>query len=57
MRVRRPALPASGAYNLAMASNYNMALKPAVVLVKGGEARLMRRRQAYEELLVGEETF
>jgi diaminopimelate decarboxylase len=50
------ALPASGAYNLAMASNYNMALKPTVVLVKDGEARLMRRRQTYEELLVGEET-
>jgi diaminopimelate decarboxylase len=50
------ALPASGAYNLAMASNYNMALKPAVVLVKEGEARLMRRRQTYEDLLVGEET-
>lgn len=51
------ALPASGAYNLAMASNYNMAPKPAVVLVKDGGARVMRRRQSYEELLVGEETF
>jgi diaminopimelate decarboxylase len=50
------ALPASGAYNLAMASNYNMALKPAVVLVKDGTARLMRRRQTYDELLLGEET-
>ena len=50
------ALPASGAYNLAMASNYNMALKPAVVLVKDGQARLMRRRQTYDDLLVGEET-
>jgi diaminopimelate decarboxylase len=50
------ALPASGAYNLAMASNYNMALKPAVVLVKDGAARLMRRRQTYDELLLGEET-
>jgi diaminopimelate decarboxylase len=49
------AVPASGAYNLAMASNYNMALKPAVVLVKDGQARLMRRRQTYDELLVGEE--
>ncbi|MDP8924533.1 MAG: diaminopimelate decarboxylase, partial [Chloroflexota bacterium] len=49
------AIPASGAYNLAMASNYNMALKPAVVLVKDGRARLMRRRQTYDDLLVGEE--
>jgi diaminopimelate decarboxylase len=45
------ALPASGAYNLAMASNYNMALKPAAVLVADGQARLMRRRQTYEDLL------
>ena len=50
------ALPASGAYNLAMASNYNMALKPAVVLVHDGEARVMRHRQSYEDLLLGEET-
>ena len=50
------AVPASGAYNLAMASNYNMALKPAVVLVRDGKARLMRRRQTYEDLLIGEET-
>ena len=49
------ALPTSGAYNLAMSSNYNQALKPAVVLVKDGQARLMRRRQTFEDLLVGEE--
>ena len=49
------ALPTSGAYNLAMASNYNQALKPAVVLVKDGQARLMRRRQSFEDLLLGEE--
>ena len=35
------ALPASGAYNLAMASNYNLAPKPAAVLVADGKARLM----------------
>jgi diaminopimelate decarboxylase len=51
------AVPASGAYNLAMASNYNQALKPAVVLVKDGQVRLMRRRQTFEELLLGEERF
>lgn len=48
------AVPTSGAYNLAMSSNYNQALKPAVVLVKDGQARLIRRRQTYEDLLVGE---
>jgi diaminopimelate decarboxylase len=51
------ALPTSGAYNLAMASNYNQALKPAVVLVNEGQARQMRRRQTFEDLLVGEERF
>ena len=45
------ALPASGAYCLAMASNYNASLKPAVVLVRNGNARLIRRRETYEDLL------
>ena len=49
------ALPTSGAYNLAMSSNYNQALKPAVVLVKDGQARLMRRRQTFDDLLISEE--
>jgi diaminopimelate decarboxylase len=45
------AIPTSGAYNLAMESNYNLALRPAVVFVRDGEARLTRRRQTYEDLL------
>ena len=45
------ALPASGAYNLTMASNYNMALKPAVAVVRDGRARLIRRRETYADLL------
>ena len=45
------ALPASGAYCLTMASNYNMALKPAVVVVKDGQARVIRRRETYADLL------
>ena len=44
------ALPASGAYNLPMASNYNAGLRPPVVLVRDGEAKLMRRRETYENL-------
>lgn len=44
------ALPAAGAYCLSMASNYNMALKPAVVLVNDGSARLIRRRETYHDL-------
>ncbi|MEX2237787.1 MAG: diaminopimelate decarboxylase [Dehalococcoidia bacterium] len=45
------AVPASGAYGLAMASNYNSATRPAVVFVRDGEARLVRRRETYDDLL------
>jgi diaminopimelate decarboxylase len=48
------AIPASGAYCLAMASNYNGALKPAIVFVRDGKARLVRRRETYEDLLACE---
>jgi diaminopimelate decarboxylase len=44
------AVPCCGAYCLAMASNYNAALKPAIVLVKEGKARLIRRRESYQDL-------
>ena len=48
------ALPATGAYCLAMASNYNLATRPAVVMVRDGEARLIRRRESYADLLINE---
>lgn len=44
------AMPAAGAYCLAMASNYNLSLRPAVIFVRDGQARLVRRREAYEDL-------
>ncbi len=44
-------VPGSGAYQLAMASNYNLSLRPAVVVVRDGTARLVRRRETYEDLL------
>ncbi|MBI4759210.1 MAG: diaminopimelate decarboxylase [Chloroflexi bacterium] len=44
------AIPAAGAYCLPLASNYNLSLRPAVVMVKGGQARLVRRRECYEDL-------
>lgn len=40
-----------GAYCLAMGSNYNASLKPAVVLVRGGKARLVRRRETFDDLM------
>lgn len=44
-------LPMAGAYCLAMASNYNLAPRPAVVLVRRGHARLIRRRETYADML------
>jgi len=44
------AIPDCGAYCLPLASNYNASLKPAIVLVSGGEARLIRRRETFEDL-------
>jgi diaminopimelate decarboxylase len=45
------AVPACGAYCLPMASNYNASLKPAIVLVKEGQACLIRRRETHEDLI------
>ena len=45
------ALPASGAYNLAMESNYNQAQRPPVVFLRDGAARVARRRQTYADLV------
>jgi diaminopimelate decarboxylase len=45
------AIPAAGAYSLAMASNYNMSLRPAIVMVKDGQARVIRRRESFADLL------
>ena len=45
------AVPATGAYTLAMGSNYNALPRPAAVLVAGGVARLIRRRETLADLL------
>lgn len=45
------AVAVAGAYTLSMASNYNLTLRPAVVLVCDGSARLIQRRETYEDLL------
>lgn len=44
-------LPATGAYGVSMASNYNGVTRPAVVFVDGGRARLVTRRETYDDLL------
>jgi diaminopimelate decarboxylase len=45
------ATPVTGAYGHSMGSNYNKVPRPAVVFVNGGEARLVVRRETYEDLL------
>jgi diaminopimelate decarboxylase len=45
------AVPATGAYTLAMASTYNGVPNPAAVLVANGEARVIRARQPVSDLL------
>lgn len=44
-------VPMAGAYQLPMASNYNLVPRPAVVLVRDGRARLVRRRETIQDLL------
>ena len=45
----------TGAYNFAMSSNYNRVLRPALVMLSGGEARLAVRRQTIDDLLALEQ--
>jgi diaminopimelate decarboxylase len=45
------ATPVTGAYGHSMGSNYNMIRRPPVVFVRDGEARLVVRRETYEDLV------
>jgi diaminopimelate decarboxylase len=57
VRIARPAhddvlaVLTTGAYNFAMSSNYNRLLRPALVMLHEGEARLAVRRQTIDDLL------
>jgi diaminopimelate decarboxylase len=44
----------AGAYGFSMASNYNSRLRPAEVLVVNGQAKLIREREKFEDLLRGQ---
>jgi diaminopimelate decarboxylase len=44
----------AGAYGFSMASNYNSRPKPAEVLIINGEAKLIRERETFEDLLKGQ---
>jgi diaminopimelate decarboxylase len=43
-------VPATGAYGHSMASNYNAVPRPPVVFCRDGEARVVVRRETYEDL-------
>jgi diaminopimelate decarboxylase len=45
------AVPATGAYNASMASNYNLLPRPAAVMAGDGRARLVQRRETIEDML------
>ena len=44
------AIPATGAYSVAMSSNYNETPRPAVVLLDGGRARVIRARESVADI-------
>ena len=45
------AIPASGAYCIAMSSNYNMNPRPEIVIVSDGDSRIIRKRETYQDLM------
>ncbi len=45
------AVMTTGAYNHSMASNYNRIPRPPVVMLRGGEDKLIIRRETYEDML------
>jgi len=48
------AMPAAGAYNMAMASNYNGMPRPEVLMLSDGQAHVMRRRETLDDLIAAE---
>ncbi len=49
------AVCSAGAYGFVQASNYNARTRPPEVLVEGGEWRVVRARETYEDLIRGEQ--
>jgi diaminopimelate decarboxylase len=48
-------MPATGAYGHAMASNYNAVPRPPVIFCSGGNARVVIRRETYDDLVSRDE--
>lgn len=60
IRIARPergdliAVLTTGAYNYSMASNYNRIPRPAMVMISEGKARLVVRRESFEDMIRNE---
>jgi len=50
------ATPVTGAYGHSMGSNYNKVPRPAVVFVRDGAARVVVRRETYDDLVRNDAT-
>ena len=48
------AVLATGAYNYSMASNYNRIPRPAVVAVSGGKAKIIVKRETFEDIIAND---
>jgi diaminopimelate decarboxylase len=48
-------IPATGAYSHAMANNYNAVPRPPVIFCREGDARVVVRRETYEDLTLREQ--
>ncbi|OPY59043.1 MAG: Diaminopimelate decarboxylase [Pelotomaculum sp. PtaU1.Bin035] len=48
------AVSCTGAYNYSMSMNYNRLPRPAMVLVRGGRAELITRRESFEDLIMND---
>ena len=44
----------TGAYNYSMASNYNRVPRPAMIMISQGKARLVVRRESFEDMMKNE---
>jgi len=49
------AIFSAGAYGFTMSSSYNSRPRPCEVLVDGGQFRIIRKRETYEDLVRGED--
>ncbi|HOD02470.1 MAG TPA: diaminopimelate decarboxylase, partial [Clostridiales bacterium] len=45
------AVLSTGAYNYSMASNYNRYPRPAVLAISGGTAKVIIKRETYENII------